>query len=134
MSFKLLGCYSDRQKQNGRSLPELLFTDRDKKSKKYSGIPLSEKWGDWDNYIEGLVCRCSKAAKEKLYSHFGIQYHGECKFCCLMNFTVKPLLSGPLLSGHPLFSGQLVNFIVFQALKRSPSWIIIGYFDAMKSK
>ena len=82
MPFKLVGCYKDSQKKSGRPLPELLFTDRDPKSKVYSGIPVN--WGEWDNYMADLVCRCSKAAKAKKYSHFGIQFYGKC-IVCLQN-------------------------------------------------
>ena len=73
--FKFVGCYKDRIKKGvPRQLPVLLFTDRDKSSKIYSGKPID--WGNWDTFIEGLVCRCAKEAKEKRYSHFGIQYYG----------------------------------------------------------
>ena len=75
MPFKFVGCYKDRIKKGvPRQLPVLLFTDRDKSSKRYSGKPID--WGNWDTFIEDLVCRCAKEAKEKRYSHFGIQFYG----------------------------------------------------------
>lgn len=80
--FKLLGCFKDSQ-QPTRTLPELLFTDKDKQSKVYSGIPIG--WGNWNSYLEDLVCRCSKKAKEKKYTHFGIQYYGKRKANNLWN-------------------------------------------------
>ena len=49
-------------------------------------------------------------------------------FFILENNTVTPLLSGPLLSGHPLLNGHLLNFqkafplftVNFTSTKRSP--------------
>ena len=45
-----------------------------------------------------------------------------------LSFTVKPVLSGPVLNGHPLLSGQLqrsrkfllLNTLILTSIKRSP--------------
>ncbi|XP_078379184.1 uncharacterized protein LOC144662280 isoform X2 [Oculina patagonica] len=74
--FTPVGCFNDNQQKHGRPLPELLITDRDMNSVKYSGIKVN--WGEWDTYMNDIICRCAKKAKEMKYSHFGIQNYGEC--------------------------------------------------------
>lgn len=74
--FTPVGCFNDRQQQHGRPLPELLITDRDMKSHKFSGITVN--WGEWDKYLNDIVCRCAEKAKEKNYSLFGVQNYGKC--------------------------------------------------------
>ena len=51
------------------------MTDRDMKSPKFSGIKVN--WGEWDKYLNGIVCRCAVKAKEKKYSLFGVQNYGK---------------------------------------------------------
>lgn len=55
-------------------MPDLLFTDRDSTSNKFSGIDVD--WKIWDTYIKGAVCRCAERAKAKGYRFFGLQYYG----------------------------------------------------------
>ncbi|EDO39717.1 predicted protein [Nematostella vectensis] len=73
--LKSVGCYSDPQ-TDPRPLPLMEFTDRNKTSIKYSGI--SPDYDYWDTYMEGLICRCAKAAKRSKFKMFGIQNNGEC--------------------------------------------------------
>ena len=73
--FTPIGCFNDKQQEHGRPLPELLITDRDVKSPKFSGIKVN--WGQWDKYLNDIVCRCAAKAKEKKYSLFGVQNYGE---------------------------------------------------------
>ena len=44
------------------------------KSPKFSGIKVN--WGEWDKYLNDIVCRCAAEAKEKKYSLFGVQNYG----------------------------------------------------------
>lgn len=44
------------------------------KSAKFSGIKVN--WGEWDKYLNDIVCRCAAKAKEKKYSLFGVQNYG----------------------------------------------------------
>ena len=44
------------------------------KSPKFSGIKVN--WGEWDKYLNDIVCRCAAKAKEKKYSLFGVQNYG----------------------------------------------------------
>ena len=56
-----------------------------------------------------VFCLCTVATLSSLFLKILKRYRGV-KLCCGYMpkiDTVKPLLSGPLLSGHPLFSGQL---------------------------
>lgn len=80
--FHKIGCFQDDM-QVPRPLPVLLFTDRDETSPVSSGIALD--WNNWSAYLTKLVCRCSKAAKDKGYSFFSIQFYGKkdrlFKFC-----------------------------------------------------
>ena len=75
VQFTPVGCFNDKQQEHGRPLPELLITDRDMKSPKFSGIKVN--WGEWDKYLNDIVCRCAAKAKEKKYSLFGVQNYGK---------------------------------------------------------
>ena len=72
--YTKLGCFKDDM-NSPRPLPELLFTDRDKSVKKYSNISID--WDNWNSYINDLVCRCAKEAKDRNYAHFSIQFYGK---------------------------------------------------------
>ena len=55
-------------------MPNLLFTDRDPKSQKFSG-----KYIDWQNqasYMKDAVCRCAEQATAQGYLFFGLQFYG----------------------------------------------------------
>eukprot|EP00112_Aurelia_sp_Birch-Aquarium-sp1_P013387 Seg284.3_Seg284.4 transcript_id=Seg284.3_Seg284.4/GoldUCD/mRNA.D3Y31 product="putative skeletal organic matrix protein 7" protein_id=Seg284.3_Seg284.4/GoldUCD/D3Y31 len=58
------GCFSNADKKLDS---KLLIFDR-------SNI----QWFKYPSYLQGLVCRCSKAALKGGYELFGIQYWGEC--------------------------------------------------------
>ena len=36
-------------------------------------------WNNWDTYIVDLVCRCANESRARNYSHFSIQYYGNCQ-------------------------------------------------------
>lgn len=55
-------------------MPDLLFTDRDHASDKFSGVRID--WKNWDTYTKGLVCRCAERAKAGGYMFFGLEYYG----------------------------------------------------------
>ncbi|CAB4031205.1 Hypothetical predicted protein [Paramuricea clavata] len=75
--FKPVGCFKDRSRSKNRALGRLLITDRDRSDKKrYSGKDID--WFNYGVYIHDLACRCAKFAKEKGFSHFGLQFYGEC--------------------------------------------------------
>ena len=57
-------------------MPDLLFTDRDSSSAKFSGKHID--WKNWDTYTKDLVCRCAERAKAEGYMVFGLQYYGMC--------------------------------------------------------
>lgn len=90
--FTPVGCFNDKQQEHDRPLPELLMTDRDMKSSKFSGFKVN--WGEWDKYLNDIVCRCAVKAKEKKYSLFGVQNYGK----NIYTVDLLPLLTlGPTL-------------------------------------
>ena len=78
LDIERIGCFKDRKEP--RLLPEYIMTDREKKLAIYSGQSID--WRNWDVYLPGFVCRCAKAAKERGYNTFGVQYYGTCKEHC----------------------------------------------------
>ena len=78
VSFIRIGCFKDNQK-SPRPLPELLFTDKDKKSNLYSGK--SVNFEDYDSYGLELICRCAKKALASSRAVFGLQNYGEDRLC-----------------------------------------------------
>ncbi|XP_078379790.1 uncharacterized protein LOC144662767 isoform X1 [Oculina patagonica] len=75
-SYLRLGCFNDKHARGLRPMPDMLFTDRDSSSSKFSGIHVD--WKNWDTYMKGVVCRCAEKAKAEGYMFFGLQYYGEC--------------------------------------------------------
>ena len=73
VNYTKLGCFKDDRKKP-RPLPELLSTDRDSRSKVFSGKTID--WNNWDTYMIGLVCRCAEAANAKKYNYFSLQHFG----------------------------------------------------------
>lgn len=69
-----LGCYKDKHAKGRRPLPNLLFTDRDSKSQKFSGRHID--WGNLDAYMYDVVCRCAEQANAQGYMFFGLQFYG----------------------------------------------------------
>lgn len=75
VAVKKIGCFNDDLLPL-RTLPELLMTDRDPLSPRFSGKLVD--WTNWNVYISDVVCRCAKKAKKEDYKLFGIQFYGEC--------------------------------------------------------
>nr|XP_058950079.1 streptococcal hemagglutinin-like [Pocillopora verrucosa] len=73
--FKNVGCFADMQ-TSSRPIPELIFTDLDESSTKYSGH--KAQLGELDTYLSDLLCRCAELTQELGYEYFGLQNHGEC--------------------------------------------------------
>lgn len=72
--FKNVGCFADMQ-TSSRPIPELIFTDLDESSTKYSGH--KAQLGELDTYLSDLLCRCAELTQELGYEYFGLQNHGE---------------------------------------------------------
>lgn len=72
--FKNVGCFADMQ-SSSRPIPELIFTDLDESSTKYSGH--KAQLGELDTYLSDLLCRCAELTQELGYEYFGLQNHGE---------------------------------------------------------
>lgn len=72
--FKNVGCFADMQ-TSSRPIPELIFTDLDENSIKYSGH--KAQLGELDTYLSDLLCRCAELTQELGYEYFGLQNHGE---------------------------------------------------------
>ncbi|XP_078379193.1 uncharacterized protein LOC144662284 [Oculina patagonica] len=68
------GCFNDLQ--SPRPLPKLIFSDLDKNSAKFSGVPVD--WGRWNTYLDDVVCRCAQVSKAKGFKYFGIENFAEC--------------------------------------------------------
>ncbi|XP_031566733.1 coadhesin-like [Actinia tenebrosa] len=96
-----IGCFIDTLIP--RPLPELLLTDRDPTDPVYSGNTIN--WYNFMDYLKGLVCRCAERTKERGFTHFGLQFYGECwsgpdaesRFAmhgpskqCLMGLSIPP--------------------------------------------
>lgn len=105
--FTPVGCFNDFHQKNARPLPELLMTDRDMNSVKYSGIKVN--WGEWDMYMDDIVCRCAEKAKEKKYSHFGIQNYGKCTL--YLRGRIITLLISILITPEYNITNTWTNFI-----------------------
>ena len=54
----------------------MLINERDQFSNYYNGYDID--WHDWANYLPQFTCRCAKAAIDKGYKYFGLQFWGEC--------------------------------------------------------
>ena len=73
MDFIKKGCFNDLQ--NPRPLPQLMFTDLNNSTAKFSGFPVD--WGSWDSYLDDVVCRCAQVSNAKGFNYFGIENFGE---------------------------------------------------------
>ncbi|XP_078346389.1 uncharacterized protein LOC144631727 isoform X9 [Oculina patagonica] len=97
--YKKLGCF----KAKSQPLDELLTTDRDKTSSKYSGERVI--WKEYEAYVHSLACRCAEATRKRGFKVFGLQNYGECwsgpgaemnydseglSDKCLMGFNLPP--------------------------------------------
>ena len=71
--FKNVGCFADKQILP-RPIPELIFTDMNNGSLKYSGR--EAQLGELDTYLGDVLCRCAEQAQELGYQYFGVQNHG----------------------------------------------------------
>lgn len=72
--FENVGCYADKQ-LSPKPIPDLLFSDLDKESPKYSGN--EARLGELDTYLSDVLCRCAEQAQELGYTFFGVQNHGQ---------------------------------------------------------
>ena len=72
--FENVGCYADKQ-LSPRPIPDLIFSDLDKESPKYSGN--EARLGELDAYLSDVLCRCAEQTQELGYIFFGVQNHGE---------------------------------------------------------
>ena len=52
-----------------------MFTDLDKNAAEYSDFPVD--WGNFDDYLKDVACRCAKLSKAKGFPYFGIENFGE---------------------------------------------------------
>lgn len=76
VAFEKIGCFKDNHIVSARPLPEYLSNDRDPKIATFSGQRID--WRNWDIYVKDFACRCAKAANERNYTIFGMQFYGEC--------------------------------------------------------
>ena len=74
--YKNLGCWNDFDSRKNPRMTKYIFNDRDRTDIGWSGIEIS--WDTWQyGYLQELICRCAKAAKENGMKYFSIQYYGE---------------------------------------------------------
>ncbi|KAL9965240.1 hypothetical protein ACROYT_G029011 [Oculina patagonica] len=97
-SYLRLGCFNDKHVRGLRPMSDMLFTDRDPSSDKFSGINVD--WTNWDTYVEGVVCRCAKKAKAEGYTFFGLQYYGECWASKEFTFNIDGIADGCTSTNH----------------------------------
>ncbi|XP_031557756.1 uncharacterized protein LOC116294312 [Actinia tenebrosa] len=70
-----IGCYSDHM-DTPRPLPELVLSNRDPSSGVFDGHIF-----DWEKPVQSmqdLACRCARKVLQKNYTHFSLQFFGEC--------------------------------------------------------
>lgn len=82
--FENMGCYADKQLPL-RPLPDLIFTDMEELSPKFSGV--EAKLGELDMYLGDVLCRCAEQAQELGYKYFGVQNHGKAAY--MVRFRCK---------------------------------------------
>lgn len=76
IEYNKLGCYRDNW-QEVRPLAELLFTDRNETSPRYSGKKYIRK--NFNGlYLDDLIQRCASQSKKLGYQVFGIENFAEC--------------------------------------------------------
>ena len=80
------GCFNENK--SDRALSTLIINDVDMESSKFMGI-FRVDYDNWDQYMEGLICRCARKAKEEGYSHFGIFNEGTCHLTATSNFMLN---------------------------------------------
>eukprot|EP00794_Sanderia_malayensis_P009970 gene9970-10993_t len=69
-----IGCYHDTQ--TNRPLPLLLDSHRDVTSHAYHGEVFD--WRNGEKSIRKLACDCATKTRKAGYTHFGLQFYGEC--------------------------------------------------------
>ncbi|XP_066929217.1 uncharacterized protein [Clytia hemisphaerica] len=75
--YKNLGCWNDFDSRKNPRMTKYIFNDRDRTDIGWSGTEIS--WDNWQyGYLQELLCRCAKAAKENGMKYFSIQYYAEC--------------------------------------------------------
>lgn len=73
--WKKVGCYQDNFYPE-RPLSEELVNRRDPVNNHYDGHMIS--WTDYPGTIHSLYCKCAELTEAKGYTHFGLQFYGEC--------------------------------------------------------
>jgi len=68
--YKRIGCFADKGASKTRPLPELLF-DVSSNASQLVG-------SQWNYYLLEIVCKCAEEAKQRKYTHFGVQEYGKC--------------------------------------------------------
>ena len=74
VQFVREGCWKNVGED--RVFPDLLMTDIDKSSLKYSGVPAKLSWNDFPGYLEDLAKRCAMKARETNEKYFGLENWG----------------------------------------------------------
>ncbi|XP_078379791.1 uncharacterized protein LOC144662767 isoform X2 [Oculina patagonica] len=117
-SYLRLGCFNDKHARGLRPMPDMLFTDRDSSSSKFSGIHVD--WKNWDTYMKGVVCRCAEKAKAEGYMFFGLQYYGECWASKESTFNIDGMGEGCTSTNHepctfssPVCVGEKLSLFVY---------------------
>lgn len=75
IDYKVLGCF--KEDTDERALDVLIIDDDSPESSAFMGL-VSTDFDNWEEYIEGLICRCARKIKERGYTVFSIQNGGEC--------------------------------------------------------
>lgn len=88
LAFEKIGCFKDNHIVSARPLPEYLSNDRDPKIATFSGQRID--WRNWDIYVKDFACRCAKAANERNYTIFGMQFYGKKE---VFSFFISELLT-----------------------------------------
>lgn len=91
--FENVGCYADKQ-LSPRPIPDLIFSDLDKESPKYSGN--EARLGELDAYLSDVLCRCAEQTQELGYIFFGVQNHGESQLTQVFIFQSRQNMTNVL--------------------------------------
>eukprot|EP00794_Sanderia_malayensis_P000211 gene211-827_t len=72
--WKKVGCFDDHL--DPRPLPQELVNRRDPYNHNYDGHMID--WNDYPGTLHALYCKCAELTEQKGFSHFGLQFYGEC--------------------------------------------------------
>ena len=115
IEYNRLGCYRDNW-QEVRPLAELLFTDRNETSPRYSGKKYIRK--NFNRlYLDDLIQRCASQSKKLSYQVFGIENFGTNTLIqlplVLSDITNHYYRFSPYFSLHPHHSKTMFDDEVF---------------------